>query len=52
LKQAKKAKKDFDVVAKILTVIELDEYTNEIKISDQTGENWFLLALKLKFQDL
>jgi hypothetical protein len=30
----------------------LDEFTNELKIADATGENWFVLALKLKFPSL
>lgn len=52
LKQAKSASKDFDVVAKILSIHEMDEFTNELKIADATGENWYVLALKLKFPNL
>ena len=52
LKNAKAADKDFDVVAKILSIFELDEFTNELKIADATGDNWFVLALKLKFPGL
>jgi hypothetical protein len=52
LSKAKSASKDFDVVAKILFIHELDEFTNELKIADATGENWFVLALKLKFPTL
>lgn len=52
LKSAKSATKDFDVVAKILSIHEMDEFTNELKIADATGENWYVLALKLKFPNL
>jgi len=52
LKQAKSASKDFDVVAKILSIHEMDEFTNELKIADATGDNWYVLALKLKFPNL
>lgn len=34
LKNAKAQEKDFDVVAKVLSVFEMDEYTNELKVSD------------------
>ena len=43
---------DFDVVAKIISVHEMDEYTNELKLRDSTGESWYTLALKLKFPHL
>jgi hypothetical protein len=49
LKKAQKQSSDFDVVAKVLQVFELDEYTNELKLRDQSGETFFTLALKLKF---
>jgi hypothetical protein len=49
LKKASKEKSDFDVVAKVLQVFELDEYTNELKIRDASGETFYTLALKLKF---
>jgi hypothetical protein len=52
LKNASKATSDFDVVAKILNVFELDEFTNELKIAETTGDNWYVLALKLKFPNL
>lgn len=52
LKNATKADKDFDVCAKILAIHELDEFTNELKIADSTGDNWFVLALKLKYPNL
>ena len=45
-------KADFDVVAKILQIFDLDEYTNELKIRDQSGQTWYVLALKLKFPHL
>ena len=49
LKKASKQEKDFDVVAKVLQVFELDEYTNELKLRDASGETFYTLALKLKF---
>jgi hypothetical protein len=49
LKKANKQTSDFDVVAKVLQVFELDEYTNELKLRDQSGETFYTLALKLKF---
>jgi len=52
LNKAQAQREDFDVVAKILQVFELDEYTNELKIKDQSGQTWFVLALKLKFPHL
>lgn len=52
LSGAKKANKDFDVVAKILSVHDLDQYTNELKLADSTGDNWYTLALKLKFPNV
>ncbi len=48
LAAAKKEKQDFDVVAKVLSVHEMDEYTNELKIADGSAA-WYVLALKLKF---
>lgn len=52
LKNAKKIDKDFDVVVKILSVFDMDQYTNELKVADTTGEYWYVLALKLKFPDV
>lgn len=52
LNKAQTHAEDFDVVAKILHVFELDEYTNELKIKDVSGQTWFVLALKLKFPNL
>lgn len=49
LKKATKSTGDFDVVAKVLQVFELDEYTNELKLRDNSGETFWTLALKLKF---
>ena len=41
---------DFDVVAKVSQVFELDEYTNELRLKDLTSAGtWGVLALKLKF---
>lgn len=45
-------KGDFDCLAKILHIHELDEYTNELKLKDASGQVWFTLALKLKFPTL
>jgi len=49
LKKASKEKKDFDIVAKVLQVFLLDEYTNELKLKDNSGEVFYTLALKIKF---
>ena len=49
LKKASKQSSDFDVCAKVLQVFELDEYTNELKLRDNSGETFWTLALKLKF---
>jgi len=45
-------KADFDALAKILHIHELDEYTNELKLKDASGQVWYTLALKLKFPHL
>jgi hypothetical protein len=45
-------KGDFDVLAKIVHIHDLDEYTNELKLRDQSGSSWFTLALKLKFPNI
>lgn len=45
LNKAQSQKEDFDVVAKILQVFALDEYTNELKIKDASGQTWYVLAL-------
>ena len=52
LNKAQANKGDFDVVAKILQVFELDEYTTELKLRDQSGQTFYTLALKLKFPHL
>jgi hypothetical protein len=52
LKGAKSASKDFDVVAKIISIFDLDEFTNELRIADANGDSWYVLALKLKFPTL
>ena len=40
---------DFDVCAKILQIFELDQYTNQLKIVDESGAVFYVLALKMKF---
>jgi hypothetical protein len=53
LKEAEKKKSvDFDVVAKITQIFELDDYTNEIKLRDMSGATYYVLALKVKFPHL
>lgn len=52
LNKAQSHKGDFDVIAKILQVFELDEYTNELKLKDASGQVFYTLALKLKFPHL
>jgi hypothetical protein len=44
---------DFDVVAKVAQVFELDEYTNELRLRDASSKDtWNVLALKLKFPNV
>ena len=52
LNKAKSQKADFDCVAKIVGVHEMDPYTNELKLRDASGSTWYTLALKLKFPHL
>ena len=52
LNKAHTEKGDFDVVAKITSIHELDEYTNELRIKDGSGTTYHTLALKLKFPHL
>jgi hypothetical protein len=52
LSSAGKDGKDFDVVAKILRVLSLDAYTNELKLKDASGAAFYALALKTKFPQL
>lgn len=50
LNKASTHKGDFDVVAKVSQVFELDEYTNELRLRDASSpQTWNVLALKLKF---
>lgn len=50
LAKASAQKNDFDVIAKVSNVFELDEYTNELRLRDtSTPNSWNVLALKLKF---
>jgi hypothetical protein len=52
LKNAASMESDFDVVAKILQVFQLDEYTNELKLKDTSGAVFYTLALRIKFPHL
>ena len=52
LKNASKQSNQFDCVARILQVFELDDYTNELKLRDASGETYYALALKVKFPHL
>jgi len=52
LKAAKSQKADFDCVAKIVSIHEMDAYTNELKLRDASGSTWYTLALRLKFPHL
>jgi len=52
LKNAKAQKADFDCVAKVCSIHEMDAYTNELKLRDASGSTWYTLALKLKFPHL
>lgn len=51
LDKATKQKGDFDVVAKVVSIHEMDEYTNELRLCDGSS-SWYTLALKLKFPDV
>lgn len=52
LNKAAGQKKDFDVVGKIVSIQEKDEYTNELRIRDASGQSWWCQVLKLKFPHL
>jgi len=52
LKNVRSQKTDFDVVARISQIHEMDAYTNELKLRDTSGSTWYTLALKLKFPHL
>lgn len=54
LAKASAQKGDFDVVAKVSQVFELDEYTNELRLRDASSgaQSWNVLALKLKFPNV
>ena len=52
LNKVAQQKGDFDVVAKITQIFEMDEYTNELRLKDSTNQAWNVLALKLKFPHL
>jgi hypothetical protein len=52
LSRASGASGDFDVNARILQVFDLDEYTQELKLRDGSGQVFYTLALKLKFPHL
>lgn len=43
---------DFDVNARITNIHEMDEYTNELRLRDNSGSTWHTVALKLKFPHL
>ncbi len=52
LANASKKKTDFDLLCKILQVLEKDEYTNELKLRDASGAVAYCQALKMKFPHL
>jgi hypothetical protein len=52
LNKVKNTKEDFDIVVKITQLHNFDEYTNELRLTDNSGESWFALATKLKFPHL
>ena len=52
LNKVQSEKADFDVIAKIVQIHDLDEYTNELKLKDASNTAWNTLALKLKFPNL
>jgi len=49
LNKVQSEKADFDVVAKVTHIHDLDEYTNELRLKDASNQTWNTLALKLKF---
>jgi len=52
LKTASKNTSQFDCVARIVQLSQLDEYHNELKLRDNSGETFHTLALRLKFPHL
>lgn len=52
LNKVQSEKADFDVLAKITHIHEMDEYTNELRLRDSSNVSWHTLALKLKFPHL
>lgn len=52
LNKVKGSTGDFDVNAKITNIHEVDEYTNELRLRDNTNTTFHTLALKLKFPHL
>ena len=52
LKKVESTQSDFDIVAKVLQVFQLDDYTNELKLKDTSGAVFYTLALKIKFPHL
>jgi Telomeric single stranded DNA binding POT1/CDC13 len=52
LNKVSNEKGDFDCLAKIAHIHELDEYTNELRLRDASGQTYYTLALKLKFPNL
>lgn len=52
LSKVQELKEEFDMVAKITQIYELDEYTNELRLRDHTDHSWNVLALKVKFPHL
>lgn len=52
LNKVKGSTGDFDVNAKITNIHEVDEYTNELRVRDNTNTTYHTLALKLKFPHL
>jgi len=51
-KAAAKSDRQVDVCARVLQINDLDEYTNELKLRDGSGDVAYCLALKLKFPHL
>lgn len=52
LSTAAKASKDFDVVAKILQVLPVDAYSNQLKLKDASGAVYYTMVIKTKFSTL
>ena len=47
--RAEEQKGDFDLMCKVMKVVEKDDYTYEIRVRDASQETWFCLVQRLKY---